>query len=144
MRTDRPDVVSVGLVVFGLYLVGIALFAAVAPGAFFEELGPFGARSDHYIHDVAAFQGAVGVFVLLAVRRPAWQVPALVVALLQFALHTLSHLVDISDADPEWLGVAEFIGLALGTAVLAWLLVRAAATMPTRRSAEASRDDPAR
>jgi hypothetical protein len=130
-RIGGDGVVTAGLVVFGLYLVGIALFAAVAPGTFFEEVGPFGARSDHYIHDVAAFQGAVGVFLLLAVRRPAWRVPALVVASLQFALHALSHLVDIREADPEWLGVAEFIGLALGTAVLVWLLVRAGRAVGT-------------
>jgi hypothetical protein len=124
-RTARDNVVRAGLVVFGLYLVGIALFAAVAPETFFEEVGPFGARNDHYIHDVAAFQGAVGVFLLLAVRRPTWRAPALAVASLQFALHALSHLVDIGDADPRWLGVAEFIGLALATAILVWLLVRA-------------------
>jgi hypothetical protein len=125
MPTGGRDVVTVGLVVFGLYLVAIALFAVVAPGTFFETVGPFGTRSDHYIHDVAAFQGAVGVFLLLSVREPAWRIPALVVATLQFALHTLSHLVDIGDSDPEWLGVAEFAGLTLATAVLLWLLARA-------------------
>jgi hypothetical protein len=124
-RVGTRDVVSLGLVVFGLYLVGIALFAALAPGTFFEEVGRFGPRNDHYIHDVAAFQGSVGVMLLLAVRRPAWWVPALTVALLQFALHAISHLVDIGDADPEWIGVAEFVALALATAVLIWLLARA-------------------
>jgi hypothetical protein len=113
------------LIGFGLYLVGISLFAAVAPGTFFEELGPFGTQNDHYIHDVAAFQGAVGIFMLLAVRRPSWWVPALAVATLQFALHTVSHLVDIGDADPEWIGVAEAIALVFATAVLGWLLRRA-------------------
>lgn len=120
---DGP--IRTALIVFGLYLVGISLFAAVAPGTFFDEIGPYGVQNDHYIHDVAAFQGAVGIFMLLAVRRPSWWIPALAVATLQFALHTVSHLVDIGDADPEWLGVAEAIALVLGTAVLAWLLWRA-------------------
>jgi hypothetical protein len=122
---STDDVVTAGLVAFGLYLVGISLFAAVAPGAFFDTVGPYGERSDHYIHDVAAFQGAVGVFVLLAVRRPAWRIPALLVATLQFGLHALSHLADIRDADPEWVGLSEFIALAAATAVLVWLLARA-------------------
>jgi hypothetical protein len=33
---EGRDLVTVGLVVFGLYLVGIVLFAALAPGTFFE------------------------------------------------------------------------------------------------------------
>ena len=125
LRPDPDAAVRVGLAVFGIYLVAISLFAAVAPGAFFDEIGPYGIQNDHYIHDVAAFQGAVGIFLLLAVRRPAWWVPALAVATLQFALHAVSHLVDIGDADPEWLGVAEAIALVLATGVLAWLLWRA-------------------
>jgi hypothetical protein len=125
MSGGQRDAVRLGLVVFGVYLVGIALFAIVAPGTFFEELGRFGPRNEHYIHDVAAFQGAIGLFMLAAVRRPAWWVPALIVASLQFGLHAISHLVDVGDADPEWVGIAELVGLTLATAVLVWLLVQA-------------------
>jgi hypothetical protein len=125
MSGGQRDAVRLGLVVFGVYLVGIALFAIVAPGTFFEELGRFGPRNEHYIHDVAAFQGAIGLFMLAAVRRPVWWVPALIVASLQFGLHAISHLVDVGDADPEWVGIAELVGLTLATAVLVWLLVQA-------------------
>lgn len=125
MRTGADDAVRVGLVAFGLYLLAIAAFGVVAPGTFFEELGRFGPRNDHYIHDVAAFQAAVGVVLLLAVRRPPWRVPALAVACLQFGLHAISHLVDLGDADPGWVGVAELIGLLLATGALVWLLARA-------------------
>ena len=124
-------VTRTALIVVGLYLVATSLLAAVAPGTFFDEIGPYGVQNDHYIRDVAAFQGAVGIFMLLAVRRPTWWVPALAVATLQFALHTVSHLVDIGDADPEWLGVAEAIALVLATAVLAWLLWRASRPVAT-------------
>jgi hypothetical protein len=65
MRPGGRDAVSVGLVIFGLYLVGIALFAVLAPGTFFDETGRFGPRNNHYIHDVAAFQGADGLMLLL-------------------------------------------------------------------------------
>jgi uncharacterized protein DUF4345 len=120
------DVVTVGLIVFGLYQVGIALYIVVAPGSFFETLGPFGVRSDHYLHDVAAFQAATGLLMLLAVRRPRWRVPTLAVALISFGLHAVSHLVDINEARPQLVGVLEFIGLAVATAIIGWLLVRAA------------------
>jgi hypothetical protein len=125
IRSTNRDVVSAGLVVFGLYLVGLSIFAVLAPGTFFDELGRFGPRNDHYIHDVAAFQAAVGLLLLLALRWPAWRVPALVATLLQFGLHTVSHLVDMNEADPEWVGVVELVGLAVTTAVVAWLLRRA-------------------
>jgi hypothetical protein len=124
-RVGRHDAVSVGLLIFGLYLVAIALFAVLAPGAFFDETGRFGPRNNHYIHDVAVFQGADGLLLLFAAHRPAWQVPALVVASLQFGFHAVSHLVDIGDAHPEWVGVLEFVGLVLASGVLVWLLARA-------------------
>jgi hypothetical protein len=111
--------------IFGLYLVGISLFAVVAPGTFFDEVGRFGPRNERYIHDVAAFQGAVGLLLLLAARRPAWWVPAITVTLFQFAFHAVSHLVDMGDADPGWVGVLEFVALTLATALLVWLLARA-------------------
>jgi hypothetical protein len=124
-RAGGRDAVTAGLVVFGLYLVGISIFAAVAPTTFFEEVGRFGPRNEHYIHDVAAFQAAVGLLLLLAVRRSGWRVPALAVAAMQFGLHAVSHLVDMGDADPRWLGVFEFAALTLATAALLWLLARA-------------------
>jgi hypothetical protein len=124
-RHGGRDVVTAGLVVFGLYLVGIALFAAMAPTTFFEEVGRFGPRNDHYSHDVAAFQGAVGMLLLLAVRRTAWRVPALTVASLQFGFHGVSHAVDMGDAHPQWLGVFEFVALAVATVALVWLVARA-------------------
>jgi hypothetical protein len=76
MRSGGGDAINVGLVAFGAYLVGIAVWGVVAPGSFYEELGRFGPRNDHYIHDVAAFQAAAGILLLLAVRRPTWRVPA--------------------------------------------------------------------
>jgi hypothetical protein len=130
IRNTNRDVMSAGLVIFGLYLVGLSIFAVLAPGTFFDELGRFGPRNDYYIHDGAAFQAAVGLLLLLALRWPAWQVPALVATLLQFGLHTVSHLVDINEADPEWVGVVELVGLALATAVVAWLLRRASRSAP--------------
>jgi hypothetical protein len=119
---SKRDPVTVGLVAFGVYMVGIAAFGVVAPGTFFEELGRFGPRNTHYIHDVAAFQAPVGVLLLLAVRRRDWRVPALITAGLQFGLHAVSHLVDLTDAEPQWVGAMELFLLVVATLVLVWLL----------------------
>ena len=37
---------------------------------------------------------------LVAVARTSWQVPLLVFALLQYALHVINHLWDVADSDP--------------------------------------------
>ncbi len=134
-RESTRDPVTLGLLAFGLYLLGIALFGVVAPGTFWEELGRFGPQNTHYIHDVAAFQAAVGALLLFAVARPGWRVPALLAAALQFGFHAVSHIVDLADAEPEWVGVVELILLLLATAVLVWLLRRAGAPSGERVAA---------
>jgi hypothetical protein len=48
-----------------------------------------------------------------------------VFGVLHWGLHALSHLLDIGEADPERLGPFDFGALAIGTAVLGWLLWRA-------------------
>jgi hypothetical protein len=118
-------VIGTVVVGLGLYQVAIALFIAIAPHAFFDSLGPYGHFNRHYLHDAAAFEGALGVGLLLAARRPAWRAPLLVVAALHFGLHAIAHGVDVSRADPKWVGPVEFAGL-LGGAVLLLLLARLA------------------
>jgi hypothetical protein len=120
-----PGMLRLGLVAFGLYQLAIGLFQAVAPGAFFDAVGPFGARNDHYILDSATFELPLGAMLLLAVRLQSWRVPALAFATAHWALHALNHLVDVGEADPGWVGVFDLVALTLGTAILAWLLANA-------------------
>jgi hypothetical protein len=44
---------------------------------------------------------------------------------LHFAFHAVNHLVDIGEADPESVGVVDFVMLTVGALTLAWLLARA-------------------
>jgi hypothetical protein len=110
------------LLLFGAVQLAIGLTMAVAPGFFFDNVGPFGARNDHYLGDVATFYLALGVTALVAARRSAWRVPVLAFATLQYLLHSVNHLVDIDKADPRWLGPADFVSLALTTLLLGWML----------------------
>ncbi len=119
------DVMRVGLIGFGLYHVVLGAFQAVAPGPFFEALGPFGSRNDHYTRDLATFSLALGALLLAAVRLRSWRVPALALAFLQWGLHALNHLLDIGEASPRWVGVVDFAGLAAGAMILGLLLARA-------------------
>jgi hypothetical protein len=134
----RRDAVTAGVALLGIYSLGLALFMAVAPHAFYAKVGPFGLRNDHYIRDTATFSAAIGVGLLIALRRPSWRVPMLAISTVQFALHSINHLVDIEKAHPAWNGYFDFFSLAAATALLAVLLriarVQASATDRPERS----------
>jgi hypothetical protein len=101
-------------------LIGALLW--LAPGFFHEEIGPYGSRNEHYMGDLATWYLAVGAGALVALRRAAWRVPVLALLLLQYALHSLNHLIDIGEAEPSWIGPATLVSLLLATALLAWML----------------------
>ena len=115
----RSRYVDVVLIVFGVYSVLIGLFMMLAPGPFFETLGQFGVRNDHYIFDNATFELPLGVLLLAAVRWPTWRVPALAFATLHWSLHALSHILDSHHGAGQWVGLLEFAGLAVTTVLLA-------------------------
>ena len=137
--TTSKLVVAV-LVGFGAYSVLLGLFMLFAPGPFFDTLGAFGVRNDHYIFDNASFELPLGLMLLAAIRWPTWQVPALAFATAHWALHALSHIVDTNHADGTAVGLLEFAGLALGTALLAFALRSAVrASGPPRKAGSAPR-----
>jgi len=121
--TERNLRVVIGLL--GLYHVLTGLLALLAPGTFFDEIGRYGAENPHYVGDVGAFTAAYGVVLLLAVGRPSWWVPVLVVGSAWYAAHALNHLFDIDEARSDARGAVDTILLALGAAALAWLAVAA-------------------
>jgi hypothetical protein len=95
------------------------MFMMVAPDVFFDSLGAFGARNDHYIFDNASFELPLGLLLLAALRRPTWRVPVLAFATLHWGLHALSHILDTHHHDGTGVGLLEFAGLAIATVFLA-------------------------
>jgi hypothetical protein len=49
-------------------------------------------------------------------------VPVLALAFIQYALHSVNHLIDVGEADPGWLGPANLVALLLATLLLGWML----------------------
>lgn len=126
--TARSRYVEVILLVFGFYSVGLGLFMIVAPGVFFDTLGAFGIRNDHYILDNASFELPLGLLLLAALRWPSWRLPALGFGTAHWALHAVSHLVDTAHRAGATVGWLEFAGLVISTGWLAaalWVCVRA-------------------
>ena len=120
------DVVGLGIGMFAAVDLALAVFMTVAPHAFFKAIGPFGAFNAHYSRDVATFEGALGIGLALALRRPGWRVPMLAVSAAQYALHSANHLLDIDRAHPAWTGYFDFASLFSATLALLWLLRLAA------------------
>jgi hypothetical protein len=110
------------LVAFAAGQLVLGLLLWLTPGFFHDEIGPYGARNDHYMGDLATWYLALGAVLLVAIRRPSWRLPALAFAFIQYALHSVNHLIDVSEADPSWLGPANFVSLLLTTALLAWMI----------------------
>lgn len=135
--TDVGDTVRAALVptvlwVFGIYCVLLGAWQIVSPGTFFELVGPFGERNDHYTRDAATFELANAVLLLAAVRWRSWALAALVFTTVRFGLHTLNHLWDVNRADPQWVGVADLVALAVATG---WLLATLWALRESRSEA---------
>jgi hypothetical protein len=123
----RAGFVEVTLIVFGVYAVGLGLFMLFFPGAFFDTIGTFGTRNDHYIFDNATFEIPQGLLLLAAVRRVSWRVPALAFATVHWALHSVSHIVDPHHGAGDLIGWLEAGGLVATTVILVFAL-RAAVT----------------
>jgi hypothetical protein len=121
-RDASSEALRVGLILFAVYHLGLGAFMAIAPHAFYKDIGPFEALNRHYIRDTATFTAALGVGFVVALRRPSWRVPVLGVTTVQFALHSLNHLLDAHKAHPEWTGWFDFGSLLASTLLLAWML----------------------
>jgi hypothetical protein len=112
------------LIVFAVTQIVTGLLLWLTPGFFHDEIGPYGARNDHYMADLATFYIALGAVALVALRRPSWRVPLLAFAVLEYTLHSINHLIDVGEADPSWLGPANLALIVLSTLLLSWMLRR--------------------
>jgi uncharacterized membrane protein len=110
------------LALFGVAQIVLGLLLWLTPGFFFDEIGPYGVRNDHYMGDVASWYLALGAIALVAVQRASWRLPLLALAFLQYALHSLNHLIDVGEAHPEWLGPANLASLLLTCVLLGWMI----------------------
>jgi len=97
----------------------------VSTRTWYTAIGPFPPQNDHFIRDAAALSFVIGLAAFGAVRVRSWRLPVLAGMAIQNGLHSISHLVDIDNADPEWVGVLDFVGLALSTVLLIGLVLYA-------------------
>jgi hypothetical protein len=121
-RRLEAELVRAGLLLLAAVDLGLAVFMAAAPHAFFTSVGPFGSANSHYIRDTATFEAALGFGQAVAVRRIPWRVPVLAMTLLQYGLHAVNHLVDIGRSHPHWTGYFDFFSLLATALLIVWML----------------------
>jgi hypothetical protein len=114
------------LLAFGISQLALAVWMIVSPGSFFDSIAGFGVQNDHYIRDNAMFPLAIGVGLVLAAGRPSWRLPVLVISAVWYLAHSVNHLVDIGESDPDWVGPADFVVILLTGFALLGLAVQAA------------------
>ena len=137
----RDESLRAGIVAFAIYHLALAAWMAISPHSFYKALGPFEALNRHYIRDTATFTAALGFGFVVAVSRRSWRVPVIAVTTVQFALHTVNHLVDASKAHGGWVGIStgwfDFASLLAATLMLAWMwhaAARRSGTVPAARA----------
>ena len=86
------------LIAFAAVQLLLGLLLWLTPGFFYDEIGPFGARNDHYMADVATFYLALGTVAFMAVRRPVLARAGAHARAVQYTLHSLNHLIDIGES----------------------------------------------
>jgi hypothetical protein len=112
------------VLVIGALHLATGLFMAAAPREFYDSLATFPPFNAHLFRDLSTFYLALGGTMIVAAGRRAWQVPLLALAVVQYALHFVNHLIDISDPEPAWKGPVTAVFLAAVGALLWWMLRR--------------------
>jgi hypothetical protein len=112
----------IGLIFFGALNLVTGALLLFAPDYFFDNIGPYGVENEHYLGDAGAFYLAIGTGLLVAVRRPSWRVPLLVVSAIWFGFHAINHAFDIDENNrSDARGIGDTALIAVGAAALAYM-----------------------
>lgn len=110
------------IAVFGAIQIATAIWMLLAPRSFFDQIGPFGAYNVHYLRDVAAFQGGIGIALIASLRLRALRPGAVCALFGATALHAINHIVDISAVPGSNADLADALLVTLSSLVAGWLL----------------------
>ena len=114
--------VPLGVALLGLVQTLTGVVMLVDARFFYDRVASFAPENEHFIRDIGTFTLALGLALLWSVRAPAWRLPLLAFALLQYAMHGVNHLVDIDATRTDSHGPVNFIAIAAGTGFVLLLL----------------------
>jgi hypothetical protein len=108
------------IVLAGFHLA-LGAYMVIDPGGFFDRIGQYAIRNDHYVGDLGAVYLGYGAALALAIARPRWRAPLLVFGALWYGAHAVNHLFDIDEAESDARGITDTVLLAIGALAFAWL-----------------------
>ena len=120
----RTDIVTAVLLVVGAIQILTGITALAVPGGFYDAIAGYPPENEHFIQDLGSWQIALGAIALSGARRQDWRVPLLGLIGLQYALHTIPHILHVGDSDPSWHGPFGLVAQAIGTLILVGLFLR--------------------
>ena len=120
-------IVTVVLVLGGLFFLGPGVWALLDPDSFYRELAPFEPYNRHFVHDIGAFQIGIGVALVLAAWWSDAKLIVLTGAASGAAAHLVSHIVDSDHGgnDTDIPVFAIVAAVLLVTAAARWISARA-------------------
>jgi len=105
---SRPFVSAVVLI-GGLFLFVLGLWAFFSPHSFFDQLAMWEPYNKHFLHDVGAFQMGLGATLMLAIFVKDSVLLALSGVSVGAVMHALAHTIDKGEggrsSDPILLGL---------------------------------------
>jgi hypothetical protein len=109
----------------GLLLLGVGLWAMLAPESFYVIIATYPPYNAHFIHDIGAFQLGLGACLVLALVVADARLLALAGSAVGASAHFVSHLVDRNlggqPSDPVTIGLFALLLVALTVWRARWL-----------------------
>lgn len=93
-----PKIVAI---LAGIGFLAFGLWAFVAPEPFFENVARFEPYNEHFLHDIGAFQIAIGAMLLLAATMRDALYAALGGATIGQIVHIASHVMDADQGENQ-------------------------------------------
>jgi hypothetical protein len=81
-------------VAFGVYDIGLGLWAFLGPESFYASIAAFPPYNQHLLHDLGAFLAGLGVGLLFGLRDRRWLVAAAAGNAAAGLLHLVAHVED--------------------------------------------------
>lgn len=114
------------LLISGITQLAVGAWAFVAPDSFYDVVATYPPYNDHFLKDIGSWNVALGLAAIHAARTPSWQKGMCGVLAVLYALHALSHAIDLDQGEPHSASVATLVSQIVAALIFAALYAKEA------------------